>query len=88
MKQSVIKYKQKFIHDHIDYDVYDDYENYTDQNMTNFIFPNGTTAVDEYEYDDLDSEDERDKFEEIEDILGICDQINWNVMNKNCSNIT
>lgn len=35
---------------------------------------------DEYEYDDLDSPDESDAFEEIDDIRGICDQLDWNVV--------
>ncbi|CAF4832309.1 unnamed protein product [Rotaria magnacalcarata] len=38
---------------------------------------------DEYEYDDLDSLDESDEFERIQDIRGICDQIAWNALDDN-----
>ena len=39
------------------------------------------TAVVDYEYDDMDSGDEIDETEHIDDIHGICDQIDWNVLN-------
>ncbi|CAF5110043.1 unnamed protein product, partial [Rotaria sp. Silwood1] len=42
---------------------------------------NTTTIIDEYEYDDIDSEDQSDEFERIDDIRGICDQVDWNVLN-------
>ncbi|CAF0775842.1 unnamed protein product [Rotaria sp. Silwood1] len=35
----------------------------------------------EYEYDDLNSSDESDEFEQIDDIHGICNQIAWNALN-------
>ncbi len=38
---------------------------------------NDTIEVDEYQYDNLDSEDKSDEFERI------CDQINWNIRNNN-----
>ena len=41
---------------------------------------NHTSLVD-YEYDDLDSPEEIDESEHIDDIHGICDQIDWNVLN-------
>ena len=41
---------------------------------------NHTSLVD-YEYDDLNSPEEIDESEHIDDIHGICDQIEWNVMN-------
>jgi hypothetical protein len=44
---------------------------------------NVTNNNDEYEYDDLDSPDESDEFEQIEDIRGICNQIHWNVFDNN-----
>jgi len=81
VKQSTKIHKQKFIQDHVDPDVYDDYDYYKEQNMTNYIFSNDTEEVVEYEYDDLDSADEVDEFEQLEDVRGICDQIDWNVMN-------
>ncbi|CAF4703611.1 unnamed protein product, partial [Rotaria sp. Silwood2] len=37
----------------------------------------------EYEYDDLDSTDENDEFEKIEDIHSICHEIDWNALNDN-----
>jgi homoserine trans-succinylase len=39
---------------------------------------NDAIQVDEYEYDKLDLEDE---YERMDDSLGICDQIDWNVTN-------
>lgn len=41
---------------------------------------NHTSLVD-YEYDDLNSPEEIDESEHIDDIHGICDQIDWNVSN-------
>jgi hypothetical protein len=38
---------------------------------------------DDYEYDDLSSLDERDEFEQIKDIRGICDDIHWNALINN-----
>lgn len=78
VKQSVKKHKQKFHDHHIDPDIYYDYDSY---NMTDQIFPNTTKVIEEYEYDDIDSPDETDEFEQIEEIRGICDQIDWNVIN-------
>ena len=42
---------------------------------------------DEYEYDDLDSSDEVDEFEQIGDTHRICDDLHWNVLNE-ASNAT
>jgi hypothetical protein len=39
------------------------------------------TALIDYEYDDLNSPEEIDESEHIDDIHGICDQIDWNVAN-------
>jgi len=86
IKQSTKKRKEKFIQDHIDSDVYDDYDYYNEQNRTDLnLFSNDTTEIDEYEYDDLNSEEESDEFERMDDIRGICDQIDWNVMNNNAT---
>ena len=84
---------QQFIPDEIDLNHYDDYE-FDDRelNLTNLIASNQTTVNvtaiinnndDEYEYDDLDSPDESDEFERLNDIRGICAQIDWNVFNNN-----
>jgi len=84
IKQSTKKRKEKFIQDHIDSDVYDDYDYYNEQNRTDLnLFSNDTKEIDEYEYDDLNSEEETDEFERMDDIRGICDQIDWNVLNNN-----
>jgi len=86
IKQSTKKRKEKFIQDHIDSDVYDDYDYYNEQNRTDLnLFSNDTKEIDEYEYDDLNSEEETDEFERMDDIRGICDQIDWNVMNNNAT---
>ena len=80
--QSARKHKEKIIPDHVDPEVYDDDDNYyKEHNMTNLDSNNYTTAVDEYEYEDIDSPDESDDFEKLDDIKGICDQIDWNVIN-------
>jgi hypothetical protein len=86
IKQSTKKRKEKFIQDHIDSDVYDDYDYDNQQNQTNLnLVSNDTTEIVEYEYDDLNSEEETDEFERIDEIKGICDQIDWNVMNNNAT---
>jgi hypothetical protein len=72
-KQSLPKRKQKFTGDHINYD--------KNQTKKSYIFSNSTTAIDRYEYEDLDSEDGTDNFKLLEDIRGICDQMEWNVIN-------
>ncbi|CAF3690473.1 unnamed protein product [Rotaria sordida] len=81
IKQSTKKYKEKIVprpsHSNNDYN----YDYYDEQNITNSLHPNRTTTIDEYEYDDLDSEDENDEFEQYDDIQGICDQVDWNVLN-------
>jgi hypothetical protein len=82
IKQSVKKRKEKFIYDHVDSDDYDDYQEY---NMTNDNTSNDTVEMDEYEYENLDTEEEGDEFERIEDVRGICDQIDWNVLNNNAT---
>ncbi|CAF3549713.1 unnamed protein product [Rotaria sp. Silwood1] len=82
IKQSTNKYKEKYIYNpsHSDMDYGDEY--YDEHNITNFIHSNNTTTIiDEYEYDDIDSEDQSDEFERIDDIRGICDQVDWNVLN-------
>jgi len=81
IKQSANKKKQKFIADHIDSDAYDDNDYYDEYNRTHTHFSNDTTEVDEYEYENIDSEDDSDEFERMDDISGICDQIDWNIMN-------
>jgi hypothetical protein len=81
IKQSVKKRKQELIHDHIDPDIYDDYD-YYHENMIISNF-NDTVVVDEYEYDNLYSKDGIENFERMEDIRGICDQIHWNALNNN-----
>ena len=81
IKQTVKKRKQNFIHDHIDSEHYDDYpDDYNELNRTN-----DTIEVDEYEYESLDSEEENDEFERMDDITGICDQVDWNVMDNNAT---
>jgi hypothetical protein len=85
--------KEQFLHDEIDPAQYDEYDfDDKESNLTDLISSNQTTvnvsaiinnADDEYEYDDLDSPDETDEFEQIEDIRGICSQIDWNVFNDN-----
>lgn len=57
-------------------------------NTTNPILEANSTAIthviddeDEYEYDNLDSPDESDPFEQIDDIYSICQRIDWNVLN-------
>ena len=40
-----------------------------------------TAVTTEDEYEDFDSPDQGDDFERLDDIRGICDQIDWNVMN-------
>ncbi|CAF4290448.1 unnamed protein product [Rotaria sp. Silwood2] len=81
IKQTTQTYKEKNIHNpsysNVDYG-YDDYD---EKNITNSIYPNHTTILEEYEYDDLDATDETDEFEQFEDIRGICDQLDWNVLN-------
>jgi hypothetical protein len=70
------KLKQKFIDSGTNY--------YKNQTKKNNIFSNYTTTVDQYEYDNLDFEDESDElFKQIEDLQGICDRIDWNVINNN-----
>ncbi|CAF0929613.1 unnamed protein product [Adineta ricciae] len=68
-----------------EYDVDDREFNITDPNLE----ANSITVVhtvddeDEYEYDDLDSPDESDPFEQIDDISSVCQRIDWNVLNQN-----
>ena len=81
IKQSVDKYQQKYMHSHINLDSETNYDYHQEQNVTDHISLNDTTAIDEYEYDSLDSSDEDEIFEEIDDIQGICDKIDWNVLN-------
>ena len=59
------------------------FKQYQSNDSIIIINSNVTNNNDEYEYDDLDSPDESDEFEQIEDIRGICDQIHWNVFNNN-----
>jgi hypothetical protein len=68
---------------YIEYD-YDNREfNSTDLVSSPDITLNLSSVInsDEYEYDDLDSSDEIDEFEQIEDTRGICDDTHWNVLN-------
>ena len=69
-----------------DFDYYHDHleSNVTEQISSNEITTNITSVIDtdEYEYDDLDSSDEIDPFEQIEDLRHICDDIHWNVFNE------
>ena len=82
IKQSVQRRKQTFIADHVDgHESYDDYD---DANQTT-ISTNETKEIEEYEYDDLDSDDQKEDFESVDDIRGICDQIDWNVLNNNAT---
>lgn len=84
IKQSVQRRKQTFIADHLDgHEVYDDYDDNSLVNQTMIIPTNETKEIEEYEYDDLDSDDQKEDFESIDDIRGICDQIDWNVLNNN-----
>ncbi|CAF4774680.1 unnamed protein product, partial [Rotaria sp. Silwood1] len=57
------------------------------QNESNETILNVTLVVhnnsNEYEYDDLDSTNESDEFERIEDIDSICHVIDWNALNDN-----
>lgn len=85
IKQSAKITKEKFIPDHIDPDVYDDYDYDNELNRTTLNLSNDTTQVEEYEYDDIYSEEEGDEFERMDDIRGICDQIDWNVLNNNAT---
>ena len=62
------KIKQKFINE---------------RNGRKYNVANDTIKVDEYEYVNLDSEDESDELKQMDDIRGICDRIDWNVRNNN-----
>jgi len=72
IKQAVKKQQQqqKFIHNY-----------YKNQTKKNYISSNNTRAIDQYEYDNLDSKDQSDELEIVENMEGICDQIEWNVIN-------
>ena len=61
------------------------FKQYQSNDSIIIISSNVTNSDDEYEYDDLDSPDESDEFEQIEDIRGICNQIHWNAFNNNSS---
>ncbi len=54
-------------------------KNYKQKFIHNNINSNNRTVIDEY--DNLNSENETDEFERIENIQGICDRIDWNVIN-------
>jgi len=51
-------------------------KNYKQKFIHNNINSNNRTVV-------LDSENETDDFEQMENIQGICDRIDWNVINNN-----
>jgi hypothetical protein len=78
--------KAQFTDEEIDPNQYSEYD-FDHKDLIN-IFPNETiqniSSIDhdnnDYEYDDLDSPDESDEFEQIDDIRGICDQIHWNAL--------
>ena len=83
IKQSVKHRKEKFVADHIDpNEIYDQYD---DESFESNHTMNDTREIEEYEYDDLDSDDQTDDFESLDDIRGICDQIDWNVLNNNAT---
>jgi hypothetical protein len=48
---------------------------------TNNNFSSDRIKVGEYEYDNLNAEDESDELKQMDDIRGICDRIDWNVRN-------
>ncbi|CAF1562766.1 unnamed protein product [Rotaria magnacalcarata] len=79
IKQKVKIYKEKYAHEPNTSD--NDYYDYEEQNITISTTPNDTQSIDEYEYDDIDSEDDADEFEQFDDVRGICDQVDWNVLN-------
>ncbi|CAF4499532.1 unnamed protein product [Rotaria socialis] len=79
MKKKVKIYQEKYVHDPNASD--NDYYDYEEQNITISTTSNDTQSIDEYEYDDLDSEDDADEFEQFDDVGGICDQVDWNVLN-------
>lgn len=82
IKQSVQRRKQTFLVDHVDgHELYDD--DYNDLSLVNQTIIPSTNETDEYEYDNLDSDHEKEDFESIDEIRGICDQIDWNVLNTN-----
>jgi len=54
-------------------------KNYKQKFIHTNISSNNRTVVDKY--DNLDSKNETDVFERIENIQGICDRIQWNVIN-------
>lgn len=76
IKQTVKKRKEKYFDDQM----YDDYDYLHETNQTN-----ETMEVDEYEYENLDEEEDDHEFERMDDITGICDQVDWNVLNNNAT---
>lgn len=87
IKQSVKHRKEKFVADHIEpSELYDEYDEYPSESNRTMIIPvNTTREIEEYEYDDLDSDEPNEDFESLDEIRGICDQIDWNVLNNNVS---
>lgn len=77
IKQTVRRRKQKYFDDQNE--MYDDYDYI--ENAINRT--NDTIEIDEYEYENLDEEDDDNEFERMDDISGICDQIDWNVLDSN-----
>lgn len=78
IKQSIKRKKQKYLNDQVDmYDDYDYIENAI--NQTNHTIE----EIDEYEYENLDDDEEDNEFEHMDDIAGICDQVDWNVLDSN-----
>jgi hypothetical protein len=81
---------EEILHHHMYSDLYNEYnDDHINDNSTDILSsPDITLNIsavidhDEYEYDDLDSSDEIDEFEQINDTRRICDDIHWNVLNE------
>ena len=78
--------KQKLIHDD-QYQPDDKPSNATNAISSNKTSTDVTSRVDhhaddiEYEYDDLDSSDTNNEFEQIDNIMNACNQMVWNAFN-------
>ncbi|UJR37331.1 hypothetical protein I4U23_030039 [Adineta vaga] len=90
-KVKEIPTRRRIGHDETHSGYYEEYD-FDDRelNITNYPIEDTSTRnlssindEDEYEYDDLDSPDESDLFEQIDDIRGICQKIDWNVHDDN-----
>jgi hypothetical protein len=70
--------QQQFIHEHMHSNsMYDDEYHMSEMELSEM---NQSLPI-EYEYDDFDAVDDDDEFEQVADITGTCDQIDWNAIN-------